>query len=128
MFNKSPKTIPAASAVGVSTNGKREPIERIMNKGSHVIFDVDVKGGINLKNKFGNRAIALFIMPPSVKELELRLLNRGKDTPEIIKMRIEKAAAEIKLANQFDYVIVNRELDRAIKETVAIISSFLTIH
>ena len=103
-------------------------IDRILNKGSYVIFDVDAKGGVNLKNKFGNQSVALFIMPPSVKELEMRLINRGKDSPEDIKMRIEKAETEMKLANQFDFVIVNRELDRAIKETVAIISSFLTIH
>jgi guanylate kinase len=101
-------------------------IDRIMNKGSHVIFDVDVRGGIALKNNFGNRAAALFIMPPSVSELETRLVNRGKDTPEKIKMRIEKAGNEMKLANQFDFVVVNRELDRAVKEVVAIVSSFLS--
>jgi len=104
----------------------KSEIDRIMNKGSHVIFDVDAKGGISLKNKFGNRAAALFIMPPSVSELETRLLNRGKDSPEKIKMRIEKAEAEMKLANQFDFVVVNRELDRAVKEAVAIVSSFLS--
>ncbi|MBA4321698.1 MAG: guanylate kinase [Odoribacter sp.] len=100
-------------------------IERIWNKGCHVIFDVDARGGINLKNKFGNLAVALFIMPPSVPELEMRLINRGKDSPEIIKMRVEKAATEMKLSNQFDFVVVNRELDRALAEAVAIVSSFL---
>jgi guanylate kinase len=104
----------------------KSEVERIWNKGSHVIFDVDAKGGISLKNKFGNRAAALFIMPPSVPELETRLLNRGKDTPEKIKMRVEKATNEMKLANQFDFVVVNRELDRALKEAVEIVSSFLS--
>ena len=104
----------------------KSEIDRIRNKGSHIIFDVDVKGGINLKNKFGNQAAALFIMPPSVHELEMRLLSRGKDSQEKIKMRIEKAEAEIKLANQFDFVIVNRELDRAFAEAFTIVSSFLT--
>jgi guanylate kinase len=104
----------------------KSEIDRIWNKGSHVIFDVDALGGINLKNKFGNQAAALFIMPPSVSELELRLLNRDKDSPEKIKMRVEKAVKEMRLANQFDFVIVNRELDRAFAETVAIVSSFLT--
>jgi guanylate kinase len=101
-------------------------IDRIWNNGNHVIFDVDAKGGINLKNIFGNKAAALFIMPPSVKELETRLIVRGKDSPEKIKMRVEKAEAEMKLANQFDFVVVNRELDRAVKEVVAIVSSFLS--
>ena len=103
----------------------KSEIDRFRNKGSHVLFDVDVRGGINLKNKFGNQAIALFIMPPSVHELEMRLLSRDKDSPEKIKMRIEKAEAEMKLANQFDFVIVNRELDRAFAETLTIVSSFL---
>lgn len=65
-------------------------------------------------------------MPPSIPELEMRIVNRGKDSPEKIKIRIEKAEAEMKLANQFDFVIVNRELDRALAEVIAIISSFLT--
>ena len=104
----------------------KSEIDRIMNKGRHAIFDVDAKGGITLKNKFGNRAAALFIMPPSVTELETRLLNRGKDSPEKIKMRVEKAGNEMKLANQFDFVVVNRELDRAVKEAVTIVSSFLS--
>lgn len=103
----------------------KSEIDRIWNKGSHVIFDVDAKGGIALKNKYGNQAAALFIMPPSVSELEIRLMNRGKDSPEKIKMRVEKAANEMMLANQFDFVIVNRELDRAFAEASAIVSSFL---
>jgi guanylate kinase len=104
----------------------KSEIDRIWKKGSHIIFDVDARGGVNLKNKFGNQAAALFIMPPSVKELEMRLINRGKDNPEKIRMRVEKAETEMKLANQFDFVVVNRELDRALAETIAIISSFLT--
>ncbi len=103
----------------------KSEIERIRNKGSHVIFDVDAKGGINLKNIFGNDAVALFIMPPSVQELELRLRNRGKDTPEKIRMRVEKAETEMNLSMQFDFVITNKELDRAVKESTAIVSSFL---
>lgn len=103
----------------------KSEIDRIWNMGSHVIFDVDVCGGINLKNQFGNQAVALFIMPPTVRELELRLLHRGQDSPEKVKMRIEKAEAEMKLAGQFDFVVINRELDRALAEAEAIVSSFL---
>jgi guanylate kinase len=100
-------------------------IDRIWISGGHVIFDVDAKGGINLKKKFGTQSASLFIMPPSVSELETRLIARGKDSPEKIKMRVEKAEAEMKLANQFDFVVVNGELDKAIEETVAIVTSFL---
>jgi guanylate kinase len=103
----------------------KSEIERIRRKGSHVIFDVDAQGGINLKNKFGNEAVALFIMPPSVKELELRLRNRGKDTPEKIRMRVEKAETEMRLSFHFDFVIMNKELDRAVKESMEIVRSFL---
>jgi guanylate kinase len=103
----------------------KSEIDRIWNKGSHVIFDVDAKGGINLKKKFGTKSASLFIMPPSVSELETRLITRGKDSSEKIKMRIEKAEAEMKLANQFDFVIINAELDKAVSETMAIVLSFL---
>jgi guanylate kinase len=91
----------------------------------YVLFDVDVKGGISLKNKFGTNAIAIFIMPPSVAELENRLIKRATDTPEKIKIRIEKAKEELKLANQFDTIIVNHQLDKAKEETLKTVSSFL---
>lgn len=100
-------------------------LERIWAIGNHVLFDVDVKGAINLKNQFGNRAIAVFIMPPSVEELEKRLIKRGTDDPDKINMRITKAREELKLVDQFDVVVVNHHLDIAKEETVQIVSSFL---
>jgi guanylate kinase len=100
-------------------------LERIWANGNHVLFDVDVKGGINLKKKFGKNAIALFIMPPSIEELENRLVKRGTDSPEKIRMRVEKAREELKLANQFDAVITNLQLDKAKAEAVKIVSDFL---
>ncbi len=103
----------------------KSEIERIWANGNHVLFDVDVKGGINLKNKYGTSAIAIFIMPPSVTELENRLVKRGTDTPEKIKIRIEKANDELKLSNQFDLIIVNHQLDKAKEEAFKIVSSFL---
>src|ERR1035437_6995948 len=103
----------------------KSELERIWANGNYVLFDVDVKGGINLKNKFGTNSIAIFIMPPSVAELEYRLIRRGSDTPEKIRIRIEKAKDELKLANQFDTVIVNHQLDKAKEETLKIVSSFL---
>ena len=103
----------------------KSELERIWANGNNVLFDVDVKGGINLKNKFGTNSIAIFIMPPSVAELENRLIKRGSDTPEKIRIRIEKAKDELNLANQFDTVIVNHQLDKAKEETLKIVSSFL---
>ncbi len=84
-----------------------------------------MKGGINLKNKFGTNAIAIFIMPPSVEELEKRLLKRATDAPEKIRMRIEKANEELKLVDQFDNVIINHHLDMAKEEATKVVSSFL---
>jgi guanylate kinase len=104
----------------------KSEMERIWNEGRHVLFDVDAQGGINLKKKFGIRAIAIFIMPPSVEELENRLVKRGTDTPEKIKMRVDKAREEMKLANQFDTVIVNHHLENAKQETTKTVSSFLS--
>lgn len=103
----------------------REEIERIFRKGKNVLFDVDVKGGINLKNIFGNKAMSVFIRPPSVEELEKRLTGRGTDSPEKIKMRLEKALEEMKLAGLFDYTVVNDILEQAQKEIYTIIKNFI---
>jgi guanylate kinase len=103
----------------------KSEIERIWAKGNNVIFDVDVKGGINLKKKFGKDSIALFIMPPTVEELESRLIKRATESPEKIKMRVAKAKEEMKLANEFDTVIVNHQLDQAKKTAFKIVSSFI---
>lgn len=104
----------------------KSEMERIWNNKKHVLFDVDAQGGINLKKKFGTDAIAIFIMPPSVEELENRLIKRATDTTEKIRIRVEKAREEMKLANQFDTVIVNHHLDSAKKETTKTVSSFIS--
>jgi len=103
----------------------KSELERIWANGNHVLFDVDVKGGISMKNEFGTNAIAIFIMPPSVTELENRLVKRGTDTPEKIRIMVEKANNELKLANQFDLIIVNHQLDKAKEEALKIVTSFL---
>lgn len=103
----------------------RSEIDRIWANGNHVLFDVDVKGGIKLKNIFGTDSIALFIMPPSVDELEIRLNTRGTEDPNKIKTRIEKARDEMKFSNQFDDIIINNQLDKAIEEVTAVVISFL---
>ncbi|MBK8882303.1 MAG: guanylate kinase [Bacteroidales bacterium] len=103
----------------------KSEIERIWSAGKHVIFDVDVKGGLSLKKIFGTKSIAIFIIPPSVDELENRLIKRGTDKPEKIKMRVGKAEEEMEFANQFDTVLINRYLDNAKEEAIKIVTSFL---
>lgn len=103
----------------------KSEMERIWSNGCHVLFDVDVRGAINLKKIYGNRSIALFIMPPSVEELEKRLIQRGTESAEKLKVRVTKAEEEIKLSSQFDTIVVNKTLDLAREETIQIVSSFL---
>ena len=103
----------------------KEEIDRILEKDNHVLFDVDVKGGINLKKIFGHKAISVFLMPPSKKELEKRLRHRGTDDPLKIKMRLSKAQEEMKLADQFDNIVINKDLEQAVNEVYIIVSSFI---
>lgn len=103
----------------------RSEIDRITDKGNSVIFDLDVKGGLNLKKQFGDQALAIFIAPPSVDELLKRLNHRGTDTPEMIRQRVGKAEYELSFAPQFDVVIVNDILEKAQKEAEDVIRQFL---
>jgi guanylate kinase len=104
----------------------KSEIERIWADKKHVIFDVDVKGGINLKNIFGNQAISVFIMPPSINDLEKRLLSRATEDQSKIKIRVEKAIEEMKLAVNFDHIVINDNLDRAQNEVYEMVKRFLT--
>ena len=104
----------------------KSELDRIWAEGNHVLFDVDVKGGINLKNKFGPRSISVFIKTPSVEDLEHRLLLRGTDNREKINIRIAKATEEMRYADKFDIILVNNHLDKAKEEAVQIVSSFLS--
>lgn len=105
----------------------RSEIERIRAKGRHVIFDVDVIGGLNLKRKFPDDSLAIFVMPPSIEELENRLTQRSSDTDESIRKRINKAREEISHASQFDVIIVNDALETALNEAEQIVRKFLTL-
>lgn len=100
-------------------------VDRIAQNGHHVIFDVDVKGGLSIKERFGPRALAVFVMPPSIEVLRQRLLNRGTETPESVEKRLKRADYEISFSNRFDYVLVNDDLDAAIREAYGLISGFL---
>jgi len=103
----------------------KSEIERIESKGHHVVFDVDVKGGINLKKYFGNRAMSVFVAPPSVEELRKRLIGRATDSPEKIEERVAKAATELLDQPQFDVTIVNDDLNKAKAQLVEKVEKFL---
>lgn len=105
----------------------KSEVERIWDSGKVVIFDVDVKGGISLKKYFGEKALSIFIMPPSIEELERRLISRNTDDAETIKMRVEKAEEEMSFQNQFDKILVNTDLDEAKKNIEMLIKQFINL-
>jgi len=111
---------------GIFYGTLKSEVEQIRNAGKNVIFDVDVVGGLNIKKYYGNEAMAVFVQPPSVEELKKRLRNRSTESEEKIKMRVAKAEKELEFANQFDTVIVNKELPKALKEAEKVVSGFLT--
>lgn len=104
----------------------RSEIERIWDAGKHVIFDVDVVGGLNLKKNFGDTALAIFVKAPTIQTLEDRLKTRDTETPESIARRMGKAAVEMGYAKDFDCVIVNDDLDTAKAEALEVVTEFLT--
>lgn len=103
----------------------KEQVERQLADGQNVVFDVDVKGGCRIKSFFGQRALSVFIQPPSIDALRRRLEGRGTDSPEVIAQRIERAAYELSFAPQYDVVVVNDDLLRAQAETKAVVELFL---
>ncbi len=100
-------------------------VERQLAEGQNVVFDVDVKGGVNIKKFYGEQALSLFIQPPSVEELRRRLVGRATDSAEAIENRLAKASYELTFAPQFDQVIVNDDLEKAKQETLKTIEQFL---
>jgi guanylate kinase len=100
-------------------------IERIWKKGHHIIFDMDVVGGLNLKKQFGDQALAIFVMPPSIQHLENRLKMRETETPESIARRMGKAEVELQTATQFDKVVLNDTLEHAFAEAEKVVTEFL---
>lgn len=103
----------------------KSEVDRIWSKGNHVIFDVDVIGGLNLKRYFGAKGLSLFIMPPSIEVLKERLKSRKTETEEKIQMRINKASEEISKAKEFDKVIINDDLNHALTDTRHFLEIFL---
>ena len=103
----------------------KQQVETQAARGENVVFDVDVKGGCNIKQFYGDRALSIFIQPPSIEELRKRLTGRATDAPEVIEQRIARAEFELSFAPKFDRIVVNDDLDRAVKETLGIIKEFL---
>ena len=102
----------------------KQQVENQREAGQNVVFDVDVKGGVNIKKYYGDEALSLFIQPPSVEELRRRLEGRATDTPEAIAERLAKAEYEMTFAPQFDHVIVNDDLETAKQETLKVVKEF----
>lgn len=105
----------------------RTSVEAIWKKNKAVIFDIDVEGGLNLKNQFGEKALAVFVMPPSIKILEERLHSRSTDSKESIARRISKAEKELKTAELFDVFILNENLEEACAKAEEVVQDFLNI-
>lgn len=103
----------------------KSQVEKQLAEGQNVIFDVDVVGGCNIKQYYGDRALSVFIQPPSVEELRRRLVGRGTDAPEVIADRVAKAEYELGFAPKFDVVVVNNDLETAERQALDIIRNFL---
>ena len=105
----------------------KSELERIWAKGHTIVFDIDVKGGVNMKRIFGDKAFSIFIKAPSVEVLRQRLTGRGTDSPEAIERRVAKAEEETEFAKgKFDYILVNDDIEKAFKEAEQIVDRFLT--
>lgn len=103
----------------------KNQVERQLEAGENVVLDVDVKGACNIKQFYGDRALALFIQPPSLDELRRRLEGRGTDAPSVIEDRLARAEFELGFAQKFDKVIVNDDLDRAVSEALEAVKEFV---
>ncbi len=105
----------------------KSELTRIWNNGHCILFDVDVKGGMNLANYFDHNALSLFIMPPSIEVLEQRLRGRGTDNEESIRKRLQRADEELKMAVHFDHTIINNDLERAVGEVETLVRNYLNM-
>ena len=100
-------------------------VERQLEAGQNVVFDVDVKGGVNIKKHYGDEALSIFIQPPSIDELRRRLEHRGTDAPEVIDQRIARAEFELTFADKFDQVVVNDVLEQAEQDALMLVKEFV---
>ncbi|HET7361082.1 MAG TPA: guanylate kinase [Salinimicrobium sp.] len=103
----------------------KSEIQRIWNEGKHVIFDIDVVGGLDIKEIYPEQTLAVFVKPPSIEELKIRLKKRKTESDEKINMRIAKASVELATAPQFDHIIMNNNLNAALEEAYALVANFV---
>ncbi len=103
----------------------KSEVERIWAMGKHVIFDIDVSGGLRIKRKYPEQTLAVFVKPPSIDELKIRLKKRKTESADKINMRVAKASAELATAPLFDAIVVNQDLDKALAESYMLVSNFL---
>lgn len=103
----------------------KSQVERQLEAGQNVVFDVDVKGGVNIKKHYGDEAMSIFIQPPSIDELRRRLEHRATDAPEVIDQRIARAAFELTFADKFDKVVVNDKLEQAKADALKLVQDFI---
>lgn len=103
----------------------KSQVEVQSQAGQNVVFDVDVKGGVNIKKHYGSRALSVFIQPPSVEELRNRLVGRATDTPEVIEQRLNRAEYELSFADKFDRIVINDDLEKAKVDVYNVIKQFL---
>ncbi len=103
----------------------KSQVERQLEAGQNVVLDVDVKGGCNIKRHYGDRALGVFVQPPSMEELRRRLEKRATDAPDVIEQRLARAEFELGFAGEFDRVVVNDDLDRAVAEALDIVRTFV---
>jgi guanylate kinase len=104
----------------------KSELDRVWSLGKHIVFDVDVIGGINIKKLYPKETLSIFVMPPSIEELEVRLHMRATETPESMAKRLDKAKWELSFADQFDYQLLNDNLDRSTPEIKAVIAQFIS--
>ncbi|NEN23882.1 guanylate kinase [Cryomorpha ignava] len=103
----------------------KSEMKRIWNSGKHVIFDVDVVGGVNLKRYFGDKALAIFVQPPSIEVLEDRLRKRSTETEETLLARLSKAEHEMTFSKHFDKILINDNLDKACADACEMVKEFI---
>ncbi|PCH91504.1 MAG: guanylate kinase [Bacteroidetes bacterium] len=105
----------------------KSEVDKTLAKGKHLIFDVDVVGGLNIKDFYSNQALSVFVMPPSIEHLKARLLKRSTESETSVNKRVEKAASELQYANRFDEILLNDDRNEAFTKAETIVKSFLDL-
>ncbi|MFL2603795.1 MAG: guanylate kinase, partial [Flavobacteriaceae bacterium] len=100
-------------------------IKRLWKEGKHVLFDIDVEGGLNIKKKFPENTLSIFVQPPSIKELEIRLRKRATENEEKIKQRLNKSAEELSFSKNFDVILINDNINEAKKKATNLVKQFI---